>query len=72
MSLHHTTRIIRDNPILVDFDPIEAIFFYCLECTGEDLAAIEECFWFYCPCHPYRFGSKPERAGIGAVGNTRN
>lgn len=45
--------------------PLKTIRTECLKCMGGSRQAVEECTTTNCPLHFYRFGTNPNRAGIG-------
>jgi|TARA_B100001964_G_C14209578_1_gene589830 hypothetical protein len=49
----------------VELTPLKAIRFHCLQCVGWHPSDVKHCTGKFCPLHPYRFGTNPEREGIG-------
>ncbi|MCP4255631.1 MAG: hypothetical protein GY775_19940 [Candidatus Scalindua sp.] len=49
----------------VSLTPLKAIRHQCLECMGFSAFEVKRCSNTLCPLSPYRFGTNPERIGIG-------
>jgi hypothetical protein len=48
--------------------PVKAIRHNCLECVCWISTEVKNCTAKLCAMYPYRFGTNPERAGIGGKG----
>jgi hypothetical protein len=44
---------------------VKTIRRFCLECMGGGFSLVRECKSESCPVYQYRFGTNPNRAGIG-------
>ena len=45
--------------------PVKAIRAFCLECSGDQPSEVRKCPIIKCPLFPFRFGTNPNRTGIG-------
>lgn len=64
----HTIRSKDSGTKEVSLTPIKAIRLNCLECICWVPSEVKNCTSKLCPLYPYRFGTNPERAGIGGKG----
>jgi hypothetical protein len=44
---------------------VKTIRKFCVECMGGSRHLVTNCTTTHCPVHPFRFGTNPNRAGIG-------
>jgi hypothetical protein len=65
MGIKHEIRTKDGSTRKLTLTPIKAIRYNCLECIGWGPSDVEDCRGFYCALYPYRFGTNPERKGVG-------
>jgi hypothetical protein len=68
LMLKHTIESKDEGTEEVFLTPMRAIRFFCLECLGWKPSEVKVCTGKQCSLYPYRFGTNPERAGIGGKG----
>ena len=50
---------------VTDLTPLQAIRANCIECSGNSSRDADTCHLTSCKLHYYRFGTNPNRKGIG-------
>ncbi len=55
----------------VSLTPLKAIRYQCLECVCWAPSEVKKCTSRYCPLYLYRFGTNPERKGIGGKSSSK-
>jgi hypothetical protein len=63
--IKHTIRSKEGGTKIVELTPLKAIRRFCLECLEWKPSEVKSCTDKRCCLSPYRFGSNPERKGIG-------
>jgi hypothetical protein len=63
--INYTIKGKNDEQRDVRLTPLKAIRFHCLQCVCWVPSEVKNCTGGLCPLHPYRFGTNPERNGIG-------
>jgi hypothetical protein len=66
--IEHEIRNKVEGTEVVLLTPIKAIRLNCLECICWVPSEVKNCTSKLCPLYLYRFGTNPERAGIGGKG----
>mgnify|MGYP004000528571 FL=1 len=66
--IEHEIRNKVEGTEVVLLTPIKAIRLNCLECICWVPSEVKNCTSKLCTLYPYRFGTNPERAGIGGKG----
>ena len=66
--IEHEIRNKVEGTEVVLLTPIKAIRLNCLECICWVPSEVKNCTAKLCAMYPYRFGTNPERAGIGGKG----
>jgi hypothetical protein len=63
MTLHKLQT--KDGEEVMDLTPLKAIRQKCLQCSNWQPIEVKHCPVEACALTPYRFGTNPERKGVG-------